>query len=129
ARHEPSWLRKADVVTSESNWGIEKLTEFVPCDRLRRVEYGVHPSFYDVAWRPDPARPIALFCGALVARKGIDILMDAIDSLSDRTWVCRIAGDGPFRSIIERQHRPGVELLGELTWDALREELSRAWCL
>ncbi|MBN1241031.1 MAG: glycosyltransferase family 4 protein [Gammaproteobacteria bacterium] len=129
AWHEPKWLRAADIVTCESIWGLDRIRAYVAPERTRRVDYGVHPSFYDVEWQPDPAKPVALFCGSLDRRKGVDLLLAALRRLPGRNWECRIAGEGPLRPLIERDAPANVRLLGTLAWDRLKAEYARAWCV
>jgi glycosyltransferase involved in cell wall biosynthesis len=126
---EAKFLRAADVVTVESQWGIDMTTKVVKDLDIRQVEYGVHPSFYDVQWAPDEQNPYAIYSGSVDSRKGVDILLDAMEKLSGRGWKLKIAGDGPLRNELEKRNVPGVEWLGLLKWDELQRQLSHALCL
>lgn len=126
---EPRFLRAATVVTCESQWGIAKVKEVCPDLETRQVEYGVHPSFYNLQWTPDDAAPYALYSGSIDSRKGVDILLDAVESIADRRWTLKLAGAGPLREALGARQIPGVEWLGLLNWEDLQRELSRASCL
>jgi glycosyltransferase involved in cell wall biosynthesis len=126
---EPRFLRAATVVTCESQWGIGKVKEVCPELNTRQVEYGVHPSFYKLRWTPDDAAPYVLYSGSIDARKGVDILLDAVESIADRRWTLKLAGDGPLREALEARGVPRVEWLGLLNWEDLQGELSQASCV
>jgi glycosyltransferase involved in cell wall biosynthesis len=126
---EPRRVKEADVVTCESPWSAEQIQKLHPNGDIRVLDYGVHPSFYRVHWDPDPKKPILLFSGSLDRRKGIDILVDAIQSLSDRQWTCRILGEGPLRQELEARKLQGVEWLGTLPWHEMQKHLAEAWAL
>jgi glycosyltransferase involved in cell wall biosynthesis len=129
AKAEPKRVKEADVVTCESLWSAEQIRLLNPQGDIRVVDYGVHPSFYDVKWDPDPAKPILLFSGSLDYRKGVDVLFDALEKLPERTWTCQILGDGPMRADLESRNLPNVEFLGTLLWDAMQQRLAKAWAL
>jgi len=46
---EPKFIRRADLVTAESRWGMEQVRRIRPEARMAQVEYGVNKSFSDVA--------------------------------------------------------------------------------
>lgn len=48
----------------------------------------------------DPARPVALYLGALVPEKGVDIAVEAVRDLPDVQLL--VVGDGPERPALER---------------------------
>lgn len=60
----------------------------IPEDETREVESEV---------------PTLLFVGRLVARKGVDRLLDALDALGNRSWQAEIVGFGPERERLEQQ--------------------------
>jgi glycosyltransferase involved in cell wall biosynthesis len=126
---ESRFLRAATVVTCESQWGIGKVKEVCPELNTRQVEYGVHPSFYKLRWTPDDAAPYVLYSGSIDVRKGVDILLDAVESIADRRWTLKLAGDGPLRAALEARGVPRVEWLGLLNWEDLQRELSQASCV
>src|SRR5262249_58792264 len=71
-----------------------------------------------------------LAVGGLVAKKGFDVLLDAVGALSG-PWRLRLVGDGPERERLERQVRAlGLEdrvtFCGPLTHEALPIEYQHA---
>jgi glycosyltransferase involved in cell wall biosynthesis len=125
---EPGFIRSATVVTSESQWGIDRIHEIAPSAECRMVEYGVHPSFYGIPWQPDPLQPYALYVGGGGTRKGLDVLIEAMKLLPERNWELRLAGDA---SILEDCRAAGltrVTSLGLLPWTEMQRQLQGAWC-
>jgi glycosyltransferase involved in cell wall biosynthesis len=123
-------LRKADLITVETEWGRRVLRR-----RTKRpielVEYGVRPHFYDIAWAPDPAKPVALFIGSIQPRKGIQDAVAAFAHPGLAGCELRIAGAGSsaWASELRSKARPNVTWLGQITPQQTAQELSRAWCL
>jgi len=129
AASEPGFIQSATVVTCESEWGIKKLKLVAPDADCRQIEYGVHPSFYEIEWNPDPAEPFALYVGSIAYHKGTDVLFDALALDADRGWECRIAGGQNLEELIQEKQLVNVRSLGVLPWDKLQEQLAKAWCL
>lgn len=129
AAWEPRFLKSATMVTAESQWGLDRVREAAPGTDVRMVEYGVHPSFFELTWSPDTAQPYALYSGSIDQRKGVDILIDAVAEIPNRNWRLKMAGDGPLRPQLEARQVPGVEWLGVLDWKAMQHELSHAICV
>lgn len=127
-RTEPDFMRSATVITSESQWGIDKVREIVPQADIRMVEYGVHPSFYDIKWEPDPNTPYVLYVGGADVRKGADILLDAVGNMNDRKWELRVAGDEKLQEMFSAESISNVCCLGLLPWDEMKKQLAGAWC-
>lgn len=125
--NEPGMIRSATIVTSESKWGISKVTEVHPLAECRLVEYGVHPRFYELPWQPDPETPYLLYVGGAGSRKGFDVLLDALEMLPNRTWELRLAGDNDMRREVEARGLQNIRCLGLLPWDAMQKELQGAW--
>lgn len=123
-------LRKADLITVETEWGRKVLQR-----RTRRpielVEYGVRPHFYDIPWQPDPAKPVALFIGSIQPRKGIQDAVSAFAYRGLSGYELRIAGagSGPWADALRRRATPNVTWLGQISPEQTAQELSRAWCL
>jgi glycosyltransferase involved in cell wall biosynthesis len=128
-RYEQRWVSHATVVACESPWSKEVALGYWPGIDARVIEWGVHPSFYEVAWHPNPAVPYLLFCGGLEWRKGLDILFDALKLLPNRPWTLRLAGEGPMRAQLESLNLPKVEWLGNLKWDEVQQQMAGAWGL
>jgi len=129
SRYERGWVRAATVVTSESEWGLDKVREMAPDVDGRLVEYGVNPSFYDLSWNPDPSHPVILYCGGKDWRKGFDLLFGALTISPAPRWTCWIAGGGSIPPGQNGMLPPGTEILGNLNWSQLQERMSRAWAL
>lgn len=125
---EPSFIRSATIVTSESQWGIDKVKAIHPQADCRMVEYGVHPSFYDLSWQPDPQKPYVLYVGGSGSRKGLDVLIEAMKLLPDRDWELRLAGDSGILRECEAAGLPKVRYLGMLSWPEMKAQLQTAWC-
>lgn len=126
---EPRALARAELVTSESAWGVEQLRALSPGLELRQIEYGVAESFFNVAWSPDPARPRILFAGTLNRIKGFDILLDLLARRANPPWTLVVAGSGPLEARLRALHHPAVEFRGLLTTRELQAEMSRSWAL
>jgi len=125
---EADFIRSATVVTSESKWGIDKVKSIHPSADSRMVEYGVHPSFYDIPWHPDPEIPYALFVGGADKRKGVDVLIDALKLLPDRGWEIRFAGDPAIQQACDAAGLQNIKCLGLLPWPEMQKQLQGAWC-
>jgi glycosyltransferase involved in cell wall biosynthesis len=128
-RYEQRWVKHASVIACESPWSREIALGYWPGIDARVIEWGVHPSFYDVPWLPEPGTPYLLFCGGLEWRKGLDVLFDALDLLPNRSWTLRVAGEGPMRERLKSLGLPKVEWLGNLKWDAVKQQMAGAWGL
>jgi glycosyltransferase involved in cell wall biosynthesis len=129
AAFERVWLKQADAILVESEWTQKEVRSRLGEAKTFLAPYGVHPSFYGLEPSPDLETPYLLFAGTLSQGKGLDLLLDALELLSDRRWVCRIAGDGPLRATLISRRIPGVEWLGSLAWPEYQEVLRRASCL
>jgi len=118
---------KGKTFVGESPWATSVLKRRMPRKEIIRIEYAVHPDFFNAQWLPDPRRPIALFAGSLVPRKGFQDVLKAFRSplLKERTlWV---AGSGPLEKKIDGM--PNVIQLGRIDRPRLIEAMSKAWCL
>lgn len=127
--YEQKWVKHASVIACESPWSMEIALSYWPGIDARVIEWGVHPSFYDVAWHPLPADPYLFYCGGLEWRKGLDVLFDALELIPDRAWTLRLAGDGPMRDRLKSLELPKVEWLGNLKWDEVKKQMAGAWGL
>lgn len=125
---ETDFIRSASIVTSESQWGIDKVKAIHPAADCRMVEYGVHPSFYDIPWRPCQDQPYALFVGGVDKRKGVDLLIEGLTMLPDRKWEMRFAGDPAIESLCDDAGLSHVKCLGSLPWLEMQKQLQGAWC-
>jgi glycosyltransferase involved in cell wall biosynthesis len=126
---EPGFIRSADVVTAESEWGVNQVKKIAPDAKTYKVEYGVHRGFYDVDYEPNDDQPYALFVGTLDKRKGLDVLIRAMAGLEGCGWSLRVVGDGGLKELVLSCGLSNVEFMGQLDWEALQAELSQARCL
>lgn len=125
---EPDFIRSATVVTSESQWGIDKVRRIDPEADCRMVEYGVHPDFFNISWEPDTDDPYVLYVGGSGIRKGLDVLLDAMRETPGRKWELRLAGDPGIGHEVEKAGISRVRYLGMLPWPHMIEQLRHAWC-
>ena len=80
-----------------------------------------------------PGEPVILFVGRLVARKGVDRLLEALAQIAGRPWRLEIIGFGPEReSLEERASWLGlagrVAFLGRVSSEELARAYARAAC-
>ena len=86
-------LRLADVVIVPSQHVRETLAGVVPDERIRVVSYGAPPVRPRKPAENDTKRPLkVLFVGALIQRKGIGYLLDAVDSLGSEVELTMVGG-------------------------------------
>ena len=74
-------LRRARVVTGESNFTVQFLAENFPGPKIHQVEHAPSVVFRQVARRPQIAPIQFLSVGTLELRKGTDMLFAALDQL------------------------------------------------
>lgn len=127
--YEASTIRRASRVTSESQWGLDRVNEIVPQKCSQKIEYGVFPSFYEVPWKPIKSEPRFLFAGGLGALKGADIILETLRSYPQRNWTMAFAGDGPLAQALRELNDPKVEILGTLKTNELQQEMAKAWAI
>lgn len=129
-RHwEACSLQRATMVTSESQWGLDRVAEITPEKLMGKVEYGVAPSFYDVQWAPNPDHPRIFFAGGLNRLKGVDILLRMLKQHPLRNWKMVFAGAGYLEDELRALNDPQIEILGTLKTSDVREQMARAWAL
>jgi glycosyltransferase involved in cell wall biosynthesis len=126
---EPRSIRKATVVTSESQWGMDRVTEIQPGKNVQKVEYGVFPSYFDISWGPDSGEPRILFVGSMGRLKGVDILLDMLRRNPRRPWKMVFIGGGDMAESLLNLNDPSVEVLGLLKSSEVQSEMARAWAL
>ena len=77
--------------------------------------------------RPEPRAPSLVFAGSLVHRKGVDVLLDALDTPDLRELELHVVGTGPLREQLEgRAAGLRVTFHGHLEPEALRDLYARA---
>lgn len=129
-RHwEKSSIQKASLVSSESKWGLDQVCRIVPNKLMRQIEYGVHPSFYDIVWKPNPENPRILFVGGLNRLKGVDILVNMLRTHRSRNWTIVFVGGGYLADELRELNDPKIEVLGMLKTLEVQAEMAKAWAL
>jgi glycosyltransferase involved in cell wall biosynthesis len=95
------------------------------------VEYGVRNNFFSVKWSPEKDRPCAIFIGSIVARKGIEDLVEAFRNLKKKGYRLKVIGRAKtkYLSILQKRAEGTVDWLGEKPAEFVQREMSRAWCL
>ncbi len=96
------------------------------------IPYGV-PLPEETATPASEGPPILLFVGRLVTRKGVDRLLQALATVTDRDWRLEIVGFGPERERLEALARElglkeRVAFLGRVSDDELGGAYRRATC-
>jgi glycosyltransferase involved in cell wall biosynthesis len=123
-------LKKAQMVTVESEWGAEILQRRRGNKPIEVVEYGVRKSFYEVSWSPQEQNPYAIFIGTLHPRKGIEDLVEAFSSMGKTRRLKVIGtGDAKYVSRLERRSTDNIEWLGGQPLERVQKEMTGAWCL
>ncbi len=124
-------LRRFDLESAKSVDAFLTNSEFVR-ERVKRI-YGrdsivVHPpvdfAYFHAA--PQGARDFYLFAGELVPYKRADLAVDACAKLKRRLV---IAGDGPMRAALEAKRIPGIEFVGRVSREKMRQLCGEARAL
>lgn len=126
---EEGFVKSATIVVSESAWSRERVLELDADADCRIVDYGVHPSFYETKWTPQPDKPYLIYVGGGGYRKGMDVLIEALKLLPERNWEIHFAGDEELQTAIASSGLNQVKYLGMLKWNDLRSAMSSAWGL
>ena len=124
-------LFKAQRITTESAWGRAVVLRRNPRARVDLVEYGVQKPFLEMQWNPDPRKPVAIFIGTVIPRKG---LQDAVAAFRDpalagaELWV---VGDcaNPWAEALRAGAPQNVKWLGRQSAMDTASLLCRSWCL
>ena len=108
------WRRAAAVVANSR--GLRELgLAFEPQVPIRVIPNGVElPKFHVRQRNWQPAR--MLFVGRLVYQKGLDVLLNALDDLTDIPWQLSVVGDGPRKDWL-RERAAKLGLLGRITFE------------
>jgi glycosyltransferase involved in cell wall biosynthesis len=120
-------LRRTKALTCETRWAKSILRRRAPGAEITCIEYGAHSDFFNASWQPDPERPVVLFVGSLVARKGIQDALKAFQSPRLKESELWVAGNGPLED--KEGTPPNVKWLGRLDRSQLITKMAKAWCL
>ena len=128
-------VRRASVVTAMNVDMCRRIEELgAPADRVHVVPMGADIDRVRqcvVGVEPVPGR--LLFAGRLVEKKGLAVLLDALERLTatapDVQWQLQVVGDGPLRDqLAQRAARCGdrVTFRGSLTADGLSRAMGES---
>ena len=125
AERHRTWHRHVQQFIALTNFAKEKFVAGgLPPSRIA-VKGNFVP---DTVYNRDPeARRGALFVGRLSPEKGTDTLISAWSQMTDVPLT--VAGHGPDEARLRAIAPPTVRFLGQLTADAVRDEMAKAQCL
>ena len=133
-RHDELQLKLSDakMAVTVSEYNVSHLRETYDCPHLKLIFNGLMLDRFPFD-APGSRRPLVLFVGRLVPKKGHDVLLDACALLKARgvEFECEIVGGGELRFQLEAQaHRSGLEDLvrfrGPLPQSEVGELLGKA---
>lgn len=120
----------------------DSITALAPGSRVIHIPNGVDRNRFHVEQKANralaPSRPLVLFVGRLHAVKAVDVLLSSLAMIRDERghlpFQTVIAGDGPERIPLARQHRelrlgPDVCFIGALSHEEIPTWMQRATAL
>jgi len=121
---------RADRVVANSAAVAARVRSLGLAEEVTIVHPGVDPAPLE---QHRAVTPTVVFVGRLVARKGVDRLIDAIALLRERGVMLTIVGDGPQReALVARARDAGiaerVRFIGAVGDAARNVALGEAWC-
>ena len=118
-------VKKSAAVTTVSHFTADRLRAMAPEAAPVIIPFGstIVPVERRVAAPPGPTLRV-LFIGRLVERKGVSVLLSALEKLDGVEL--EILGDGPLRSQLAQQAGPRVTFRGFVSDDEKRRALERA---
>lgn len=125
AAMEPRWLSRYDVVTTESDWGVECCRRIAPNVSVVRWEYAARPDFF-AAPRSLSESPVCLFGGSDTAVKDVDTLIKAFSDTRLSHLSLELAG---VSSAARPDLPENIHALGGLSQREMINKLGEAWCL
>jgi glycosyltransferase involved in cell wall biosynthesis len=108
---------------------MARVAEISPKKKIKKIEYGVHPSFYEVPRAPIFECPRFLYVGGLNRLKGVDVLVEMLKRYPKRSWKMIFIGDGYLMESLKELNDPSIEILGMLKTDKVQAEMSKSWGL
>ena len=124
-------LWKTDHITVESEWGRRILEERNPFAKINTIEYGVSNIFFNTKWKPEKRKPIFIFVGTPIRRKGIQDLISAFKDKSlqkSELWVVG-DGDGEWLKKQKRMSSINTKWLGFKSQREVAQLMSKAWAI
>ena len=124
-------LRKAQVVTTESEWGAAIVRKRRGIKPVEVVEYGVQKTFFSTQWEPAAENNLTIFVGSIRAGKGIQDLVEAFrDPALSGTELVVVGGvEGKWAEKLQKSAPPNIRWLGRKTAEETAEYMAKAWCL
>ena len=124
-------LRKAQVITTESEWGAAVVRRRRGNKPVEVVEYGVQKTFFSTHREPAAENNFTIFVGSIRAGKGIQDLIEAFRSpaLSSSELVVIGGVDGEWAKKLQKSAPPNIRWLGRKTAEETAEYMAKAWCL
>jgi len=125
-------LRKAQVVTTESEWGAAVVQMRRGSDKpVEVVEYGVQKTFFSTQWKPAAENNLIIFVGSIRAGKGIQDLVEAFrdPALSGSELVVVGGVEGEWAEKLQKGAPTNIRWLGRKTAEETAQLMSKAWCL
>jgi len=121
---------RADRIVANSESVAARVRSLGLATDVSIVHPGVDPAPLE---RHQADQPVVVFVGRLVARKGVDRLIDAIALLRERGVKLTVVGDGPQReALVARARDAGiadrVRFTGAVGDAARNAALQEAWC-
>lgn len=124
-------LWKAGHITVESEWGRRILERRNPFAKINIIEYGVSNIFFKTKWKPEKRKPIFIFVGTPIRRKGIQDLISAFKDKSlqkSELWVVG-DGDGEWLKKQKRMSSINTKWLGFKSQREVAQLMSKAWAI
>ena len=123
-------LRKAQMVTVESEWGAGVVRRRRGDKPVRIVEYGVQKIFFLTKWEPAIEKKLTIFVGGIRPGKGIQDLVEAFrnPALSSSELVVIGGVDGEWAKKLQKSAPANINWLGRKTSEETAQYMSKAWC-
>lgn len=125
ARHEKKWLSCFSCVTSESEWGLERILELCPGVSALRWEYAARDIFFETQ-RQLGEKPICLFGGTDTPGKDLDSAIAAFSSPELSHVQLLLAGVSPSN---RPNLPPNIKALGGVGAEEMVRLMAESWCL
>ena len=124
-------LRKAQLVTTESNWGAAVVRRRRGNKPMEVVEYGVQKTFFSTQWKPAAENNFTIFVGSIRAGKGIQDLIEAFRSpaLSSSELVVIGGVHGEWAEKLQKTAPHNIRWLGRKSAEETAQYMAKAWCL
>ncbi|MBR4107710.1 MAG: glycosyltransferase family 4 protein [Akkermansia sp.] len=123
--YEPQVLRKANFITTESQWAAERVCDTAPRPDIKIWDYAVEEQFFRIQRNLAPS-PTCLYCGSDSQIKNIQTAVAAFSSPELSHVKLLLAGVSPEQ---HPEYPANVIALGKKSREEVASLLSQAWCL